>query len=60
MWYMYARNIIAFTAMWMKLETIILNDISQTKKDKYLEGYLCAKSKKIIQNELIYNTETYS
>ena len=44
MWYIYTveyysaikkNEIMAFSATWMKLEVIILNEVSQKEKDKY-------------------------
>ena len=44
MWYIYVMEyysairkskIMTFTAIWMELETLILNEVSQTEKNKY-------------------------
>ena len=44
MWYIYTieyysaikkNNIMPFAATWMKLETLILSEVSQKEKDKY-------------------------
>ena len=47
-----------FIATWMDLETIILNEVSQTEKDKYHILLICGIKKKDT-NELIYKTEVY-
>ena len=47
-----------FVALWIELEIIILNEVNQTKKDKY-----CISLMWILKNdtnELIYRTETDS
>ena len=51
-----------FAATWMELEIIILNEVSQTEKDKYhiIHLYVESKKKKRDTNELIYKTERYS
>ena len=50
---------IPLEATWMDLEIIILNEVSQTEKDKYLVILLYAESKKKKKdtNEIIYKTE---
>ena len=55
-------EIIPFVATWMELEIIILNEVSQTEKDKYhiIHLYVESKKKKRDTNELIYKTERYS
>ena len=45
-----------FAATWMDLEIIILSDVSQKEKDKYL-GYHLYVDSKIYTNEPIYETE---
>ena len=50
-WYMYTQEyysaikkneIMPFTAIWMDLEIIILNKVSQTEKDKYhMISFIC-------------------
>ena len=35
------NEIIPFSATWMDLENIILNEVSQTKKDKYVISLIC-------------------
>ena len=52
-----------FAATWMDLKMIILNEVSQAEKDKYLTISLLRgilKKKKKITDELIYKTETDS
>ena len=46
----------SFTATWMHLEIIILSEVSQTEKDKYMTLLICGIFKKGT-NELIYKTE---
>ena len=46
-----------FAATWMDLEIIILSEESQTKT-YIIEYHLYVEPKKMIQNELIYKTET--
>ena len=50
MWYIYTmeyysaikRNeIVSFTATWMDLEIVILSEVSQTEKDKYMISLIC-------------------
>ena len=49
-----------FEATWMDMEIIILNEVSQTEKDKYrMISLICGILKKKT-NELIYKTETDS
>ena len=49
-----------YAATWMDLEIIILREISQTEKDKYMISLICRIFKKSDANELIYTTETDS
>ena len=49
-----------FAATWMDLETIILSEISQKEKDKYLMISLICGIFLSDTNELIYKTNTYS
>ena len=54
------NEIVPFAATWMDLEIIILNEVSQTEKDKYrMISLICGILKKKT-NELIYKTETDS
>ena len=49
------KNEMPFVALWIELEIIILNEVNQTKKDKY-----CISLMWILKNdtnELIYRTE---
>ena len=47
-----------FAASWMKLEIIILSELSQTKKDKYrMISLICGIEKKD-RHEIIIKTET--
>ena len=50
MWYIYTmeyysaikkNEIIPFAVTWMDLEIIILSDVSQTEKDKYMISLIC-------------------
>ena len=55
------NEIMPLAATWMDLEIIILNEISETEKDKYDITYVWnLKKKKNETNELIYKTETDS
>ena len=47
-----------FAAIQMDLESIILNEISQKEKDKYLHDITYMWNLKYDTNELIYVTET--
>ena len=49
-----------FSAMWMNLETVILNGINQTEKDKYFMISLRGESKTNGTTELICKTEIES
>ena len=58
MWYIYAMEyysvirkskIMPFEATWMKLEILILSEVSQKEKDKYLMIHLYVKSKNMAQ-----------
>ena len=51
---------ISFAATWMDLETIILNEFSQTVKDKHHISLIGGIQKKKDTYELIYRTETSS
>ena len=53
------KEIMSFEATWMDLEIIILNEVSQTEKDKYLVILLICRilKKKKDTNEVIYKTE---
>ena len=35
------NEILPFPATWMDLEIIILNEVSQTEKDKYMTSLVC-------------------
>ena len=50
MWYIYTleyysaikkNKIMPFAATWMDLEIVILSEISQTEKDKYMVLFIC-------------------
>ena len=49
LWYIYTmeyysaikNEILPFPATWMDLEIIILNEVSQTEKDKYMTSLVC-------------------
>ena len=51
------NEIIPFVATWIDLEIIILNEISQTEKDKYRIDITEMWNLKKKKNELIYKTE---
>ena len=53
------KEIMSFEATWMDLEIIILNEVSQTEKEKYLVILLICRilKKKKDTNEVIYKTE---
>ena len=53
------NEIMPFAATWMDLETVILSDVSQPEKDKYMISLICG-IKKNGTNELIYKTEIES
>ena len=46
-----------FTATWLGLDIVILNEVSQTEKDKYHMKSLMCGILKNDTNELIYKTE---
>ena len=48
-----------FAATWMDLEIIILSEVSQTEKDKYMISLTCGIFKGKGTNELIYKTKTH-
>ena len=69
MWYIYIyimeyysaikkNEIMPFAATWMQLEIIILSEVSQKEKDKYLITFMW--NLKYDTNEPIYETETDS
>ena len=69
MWYIYTmeyysaikkNEIRPFAAMWMDLEIVILSEVSQTEKDKYMISLTCEIFLKKGTNELIYKTEIES
>ena len=45
-----------FAATWMDPEIVILSEVSQTEKDKYMISFICGMFLKGT-NELIYKTE---
>ena len=53
------NKIMPFAATWMDLEIVILSEVSQTEKDKYMILLICRILKKGT-NELIYKTEVES
>ena len=67
MWYTYTvkyysaikKNGMPIAATWMDLEVIILSEVSQTEKDKYLQ-LLVYGILKNGTNEIIYKTEIES
>ena len=48
-----------FVATWMDLETVILSEVCQTEKDKYMLSLVCGILKNGT-NELAYKTEIES
>ena len=50
------KEIMPFAATWMDLEMIILSEVSQTEKDKYMILLICGIEKSDT-NELIYKTQ---
>ena len=40
------NEIMPFAATWMELETIILSEVSQKEKEKYIQYHLNVESKK--------------
>ena len=52
------NEIMLFAATWRKLETVILNEVSQTEKYKYCMTSLISRLKRKDTYELIYKTET--
>ena len=53
-------EIVSFAEMWMDLETVILNEVNQTEKDKYQMIPLFVESKNANTSEPIYKTEIES
>ena len=51
---------IQFTVTWRNLKTIILSEVNQMQKDKYIRYCLYVESKKKCKDELIYRTEVKS
>ena len=43
------NEIIPSAATWMNLEIFILNEVSQTEKDKYMIPFICGIDRKKIQ-----------
>ena len=54
------NEILPFVTTWMDIEGIILNEVSQTEKDKYCMFYLYAESEKQNQMNKHNKTETDS
>ena len=54
------NEIMPLAATWMGLEIIILSEVSQTEKDKYMISLIRGIKKNKDTNEFIYNTETDS
>ena len=50
-------EIMSFSATWMDLEIIILSELSQTEKNKYIVSLTCRIFKNS-KNELSYKIET--
>ena len=53
------NEIMSFVVTWIDLEVIILSEVSQTIKDKYMISLTCGSNKNDTK-ELIYKTETNS
>ena len=52
---------VPFGATWMKPETVMLSEISQSEKDKcHTISFVCRTKKKSDINEHICKTKTYS
>ena len=51
-----------FEGIWMALEIVILNEVSQTEKEKYsMTSFICGIWKEMIDTKgLIYKTEANS
>ena len=69
MWYIYTmeyysaikkNEIMPFAATWMDPEMVILNEVSQTEKEKLYDIPYMWNLKRNDTNELIYKTETDS
>ena len=67
MWYIHTieyylaikmNEIMPLVAVWMDLETIILSEVNQTEKDKYVILLICGIFKKNDASEVIYKTQT--
>ena len=67
MWYIYTmeyysaikkNEIMPFAATWMELEIIILSEVSQKEKDKYMISHMW--NLKYGTSETVYETETNS
>ena len=54
------KEIMPFAVIWMGLEIVTLNEVSQTEKDKYHMVSLLCGSFKYDTDELINETETDS
>ena len=50
------NEIMPFAVTWMDLETVILSEVCQTEKDKYVVSHI--ESNKNNTNELIYKIES--
>ena len=50
------NEIMPFAATWMDLEFVILSEVSQAEKDKYMISHICGILKNGT-NELIYKTK---
>ena len=54
------NEIMPLAATQLDLEMIILSEINQTEKDKYMRSFVCRIFKKNDTNEIIYKRETGS
>ena len=53
------NEIMPFAATWVDLEIVILSEVGQMEKDKYMILLMCRILKKNDTNEVIHKTLTY-
>ena len=53
-------KILPFAAIWMDLEIIILSEVSQVEKDKYISHHLYVEAKKYNTSQPILQNRTDS
>ena len=56
----YKNEIKTFAAIWMDLEIIILSEVSQVEKDKYISHHLYVEAKKYNTSQPILQNRTDS